>query len=46
MVLSEEDRSGSSSCLRAKQTLESTKAHRDQLPVNDDSMVKVPVKRS
>ena len=44
-MLSEEDRSGSSSCLKAKQTLESTKAHRDQPPV-DDSMVKVPVKRS
>ena len=46
MLLSEKDPSGSSSCLRAKQTLESTKAYRDQLPANDDFMVRVPVKRS
>ena len=31
MLLSEEDRSGSSSCLRAKQALESTKAYWNHL---------------
>ena len=46
MLLFEEDCSGCSSCLRAKQTLESTKAYRDRLPANDDFMVRMPIKQS
>ena len=39
MLLSEEKLSGSSSCLRDQEG----KAYRDQIPANDDHMVRVPV---